>query len=492
MAEFRVYQMKVVAFFHRLELSQLFGPVSLNFPRDIGIIHIAYSSDEAKYLADQGIVCDIIFKDEIARRLTTQVAPDADLIKEIDETIRIYSNGAFTLNSAIQSDRSFTILSYEDCLKITVAYWSFWTDFIETFNIDHIVHEPVSLMMNFISAVALAQRGGCYLYCIMTAGIGSEYSFIVMAGIELYAPDLVHALAKPNSVVRSSTYTRADLEVFLARFRKNMANFQGGVIAQSVSLPLLAVKALYLKVRQLVTVSGTIKLVDCVEQWELRQNLPADKIRNLLAYRASVRFDQPQPKEIYWFYPLHLEPEAVVLYQAHGLYTNQIKLIENIAAQLPAGHYLYVKDHPHNLGYRNANDYLRLNAVPNIRLLPVNISGKSVIRNAKGVITITGTAGFEAMLMGKPVVLFGQTFYCQGPGVVHVRNIRELSQAIDQLIGQEPISEEVLIEFLAAYFDSIHPGMTDFFAGQAVRSGVNQVENARIVADGLVRTIRSL
>ena len=82
------------------------------------------------------------------------------------------------------------------------------------------------------------------------------------------------------------------------------------------------------------------------------------------------------------------------------IYANQVKLIENIAASLPVGYYLYVKDHPHELAYRKAEDYRRLMQIPNVRLLRKSIPGKLVIRNAVGVFTINGTAGFEGLLLG--------------------------------------------------------------------------------------------
>ena len=136
------------------------------------------------------------------------------------------------------------------------------------------------------------------------------------------------------------------------------------------------------------------KYIDNIDHWELRRDLAGQKIVNLLQYRAQVRFDAFDPSVPYYFYPFQLEPEAGVHYQGHGLYMNQVKLIQNIAAQLPPGAVLYVKDHPHDHGYRAAIDYLRLNHVPNIRLLDSHIPAKQVIAGARGVMTITGTAGF--------------------------------------------------------------------------------------------------
>jgi hypothetical protein len=482
---------KTVAFFHRLELTDLFGAVSRHFPSDIRTLHIAYSHLEAKELSKQGIKSDVIFKDEL-HKIVSELQFECHSISELDKIIKEQTKGKFTLNSAIQSDRSFSILSYKECLILSLSYWKFWSKIIDDYKIDFIIHEPVSLMMNFIAAMAVAERKGSYLYCIMSRGLDSEYCFIVMSGFELYSPDIIRALRFDGQSAHLSKYEKNDLERFLTDFRNDISNFQGGVVPQSISIPWLFLKSLYTKIKNLYSRIGKNYIIDCIEYWGSRQNSSAEKLHNLINYRRFVRFEQPKIDETYWFYPLHLEPEAVVLYQAHGIYANQIKLIENIAAQLPPGHFLYVKDHPHDLGYRAAADYIRLNLIPNIRLLPANIPGKAIIRDAYGVITITGTAGFEAMLMGKPVVVFGHTFYSQGPGVMYVHNIRELNATIVKIQAKHAVDERALLEFLDAYFYSLHSGMTDFFVGRAAKTGLDLAENAKTVAGGLVATIQRL
>lgn len=65
-----------------------------------------------------------------------------------------------------------------------------------------------------------------------------------------------------------------------------------------------------------------------------------------------------------------------------------------------------MKDHPHEFAYRNAEDYLRLMNIPNVRLFNSKIPGRVLINNAVGVFTINGTAGFEGSFNGQASVLF--------------------------------------------------------------------------------------
>ena len=483
--------MKTLCFLHRLELTDLFGPVALAMPEDIRCVHLAYGRPEAEQLAAMGIPGAPVFKQMLASHLK-DAPPGPDRLAQIERDIVQATNGAFGLNAAIQSDRAMRDLPYEDCLRLADAYYSFWQHFINEQGIDHILHETVSLLFNFLAAVALAQRGGSYLYCISAQAEPGRFRFMVMKGVELFNPELARTMTLAPGARGAEGYDRASLRGFLDDFRAGIATFFGGAVTQSVARPRLMVNALRNTIKRHLQLGRRHPLIDVVERWQLRQNIPANKLRNLRNYRRTVRFDLFDSHHIYWFYPLHLEPEAVVLYQAHGLYANQVKLIENIAAQLPPGHLLYVKDHPHDLGYRDAADYRRLNAVPNIRLLPAAVPGKQVIRHAFGVITITGTAGFEAMLMRKPVVTFGRSFYTDYPGVRHLDHVRDLRATLDGLTANSLPGDEALLDFLEAYMASINPGMVSFFAGRAKKAGIDLDRNARDVAAGLARTVRRL
>lgn len=483
--------MKTLCFLDRLELTDLFGPVSQVMPDDIRCLHLAYDTPEAATLAALGIANVPVFK-QLLPAFLKDVAPGAERLAEMERLIVSATNSTFGLNSAIQSDRTMQGMDYDDCLRLADAYLAFWQDFVAKHDIDHILHETVSLLFNFMAAVALAERGGSYLYCIMSQAEPGSYRFMVMEGVELFSPDITRALAQPPGTRGADGYTRDDLAAFLDGFRNSIATFFGGAVTQSVAWHQLAAKALRNIARRHARQGTLDPMIDALELWGLRQNVPADKLCNLRGYRRDVHFDAFDPDQTYWFYPLHLEPEAVVLYQSHGIYTNQVKLIENIAGQLPPGHLLYVKDHPHDIGYRDAADYRRLNAVPNIRLLDASVPSKRVIRHAYGVVTITGTAGFEAMLMRKPVVAFGTTFYTGYKGVRRLDHIRDLRGTLHVLTPDSLPDDEALLDFLEAYFASIHPGMISFFAGRAAKSGIDLDENARLVAQGLARSIRAL
>src|SRR5690606_12013580 len=93
---------------------------------------------------------------------------------------------------------------------------------------------------------------------------------------------------------------------------------------------------------------------------------------------------------------------------------------------LPFGTYLYVKDHKSAKGIHEYDFYKKISSLPNVRLINYDFNIKMLILNSKGVITINSTAGYEAVLLGKPVYIFGRVFYENFINVHKVFNFKEL------------------------------------------------------------------
>lgn len=127
----------------------------------------------------------------------------------------------------------------------------------------------------------------------------------------------------------------------------------------------------------------------------------------------------------FFLYPLHFHPESTTSVQSPH-YLNEIEVIQNIAINLPFGHYLYVKDHPSNVGDIGSAFYKRISMIPNVKLIPFHHNSKELIPRSAGVITLTGTVGFEALILNKPIVILGDVFYEQHPLCFKAKNYNEV------------------------------------------------------------------
>lgn len=474
-----------IVFFHRLELTDLYVGLAEKLEGRMNIVHLAYSDHEVELLKRYGITDDIIhFKDSVRRIWADKTHASDEELAAIDADVIEHSDGAFTLNGLVQSDRGFALLDNDEALRLSAAYYDFWQDLVQAHKVDYILHETPSLVFNVLGVIVCAKHGGQYLYNIMVPSEPGAFDYLSMQGLEFNCDDLNNAFeAVRNGELPIDT---ARCENFLTEYRKDLSVFLGSSISRNVRPMRLVAASLRNLAGLFVKRKLYDKWIDNIDYWELRRNVSAQKLKNVIDYRRKVVFSDFDPEKNYYFYPFQLEPEAGVHYQGHGLYMNQTKLIQNIAAQLPPGCLLYVKDHPHDFGYRDATDYVRLINIPNVRLLRAEIPAKQIINNALGVMTITGTAGFEAILMGKPVYAFGKTFYTLCHQVTYIRNIRDLRPALYADQERTFVDSETLYPFLTAFFAAKKDGLIDYYGGRATKYGIDLDANAKKIADMLL------
>ena len=101
------------------------------------------------------------------------------------------------------------------------------------------------------------------------------------------------------------------------------------------------------------------------------------------------------------------------------MFVDQILMIETLAAALPEGWVLYVKEHPwqmwnNGLNYsscRYPGYYKKISRLKNTFLVPIEANTFDLIKNCQAVATVTGTAGWEAVLRLKPAIVFGYAWY---------------------------------------------------------------------------------
>lgn len=181
--------------------------------------------------------------------------------------------------------------------------------------------------------------------------------------------------------------------------------------------------------------------------------------------RIVKKFDLPN--EPFVFFPLHLQPEAILLGASPG-YLDQLALIRLLSASLPAGYRLVVKDHPITGGMHEKEFYQAIQNLPNVCLLDERVNSRDIIAKASLIATISGTIGFEALISGKPALMFGQVYYdCMNTVLKPPANLNEMPYFMKRVLalGEHPTKEEINKDikiFLAAWMSLMVDG-GDFY-----------------------------
>ena len=186
-----------------------------------------------------------------------------------------------------------------------------------------------------------------------------------------------------------------------------------------------------------------------VKPWEEVIDKLKKRLRVLFGYKDL--YDSPAAGEKYVYFALHSEPEAYPMLLA-PFYTDQLWAIKQVARSLPLSYKLYVKDHPGMTGFRPRSYYKEIKKIPNVRLIDSAVSGLSLIKGAELLVTISGTSGWEAVLLKKPAIIFGDIFYSQLSSVKKCVAIEDLPYLIKDQLDNFSYNEPELANFIAAVY----------------------------------------
>ena len=153
--------------------------------------------------------------------------------------------------------------------------------------------------------------------------------------------------------------------------------------------------------------------------------------------------------------PLHLIPESTTFVKA-PMYINELSIIEAISKSLPINWKLYVKEHQSMIGERQIEFYKKINKFHNVKLVKSNFyrDPKPWIEKSLGVVTITGSAAFEAAMLNKPAIVFGNVFYNVISSIKAINNFDELENLFKIIeINNQP--QDYTLE-CAAYLKTIN------------------------------------
>lgn len=130
------------------------------------------------------------------------------------------------------------------------------------------------------------------------------------------------------------------------------------------------------------------------------------------------------------YFPLHLQPEMTTS-MLGGKYVDQILAIEELSSILPKNFKIVVKENPKQ-SHKERNDsfFKRLKNLKNVVFVGKHLNSKWLIRKSQLVATITGTAGWEAIRFGKPVIVFGHAWYKDFYGVIKFRQNLDINSII--------------------------------------------------------------
>lgn len=374
----------------------------------------------------------------------------------------------------IYTDRFLIHRDYDYCVHTTAGLFAFWEHIFTTYHIDFYFDEVIGTLFTYVAYLVGRKLGADY------------YSLLIMRSVGL---DLTHhyILNDPFEMIYDFPENYRDIEYspeqikaaedFLTGFeekhsRPAFMQFSGRKPRFKASFLLLP----FFWIRQRFFNPHTVDKGNYIFYKDYQTAF--DPLKYYLRYQKSKKYyNKADLNRKFVYYPLHLQPEASTIVCAQK-YEKQLYFLDNLAKSLPADTVIYAKEHYSFLGSRPNSFYEQLKEYPNIVLIDPWEDSFALIKHCECVATLTGTAGQEAMLLRRPVIMGGDILYENAPGVMRIDDIYgRYEEAMEN--WKQPTREEI-VQYLTAYMSCARRGNTYIMSEDRLKP-----DNIRLVVQSM-------
>lgn len=170
------------------------------------------------------------------------------------------------------------------------------------------------------------------------------------------------------------------------------------------------------------------------------------------ARQADIQSLAELPKK-FLFYPLHSTPEASINTPA-PYYVDQFRAIDAIRMAMPSDCVLVVKEHWSFVMARPTRFLKQVRRLPGVLVADYRLKAFDLMPRAAATITVTGTAGFEAFLLGYPALALGRGLTADSLGGMTREG--QIAQHLRERIGTS-LPKQAVVDRVAKLFSARYP-----------------------------------
>jgi hypothetical protein len=211
----------------------------------------------------------------------------------------------------------------------------------------------------------------------------------------------------------------------------------------------------------------------------------ADKARRAILGVPSM---QTPPACPYMFFGLHMQPESSIDVWA-PFFSNQMWVVELLARVVPPTHQLLIKVHKSDTANYSIKQLKSIRALPSVQLVAPNADTFDFIQKADLVFSIQGTIGLEAALIGKPVIMLGNSPYAVFPSVSRLGEIDDLPRLVRKKLTEEPPARD---DIVTAYLKYLAPYLRASSNDWAVHKTDAEIDKYVVLLEKLADRVRNV
>jgi hypothetical protein len=105
------------------------------------------------------------------------------------------------------------------------------------------------------------------------------------------------------------------------------------------------------------------------------------------------------------------------------------------------------------VGFRTRAYYKEIKKIPNVKLIHPNFDSYKIINDSKAIYTISGTVGWEGLILKKPIITFGDVFYNALSNVKKIKEIDKIGELTKWALEDHKHDEIELENFVLALME---------------------------------------
>lgn len=371
-----------------------------------------------------------------------------DMYPDLQEATLTYPYLKFSWGN----DRFLKNYNYSRRLLMQKKIVSFWRGILEEYKPIGVVNEPVAIEVSEIMYIECERLGIPYL--ALSSFMMQDTIFFQHSPLHgSYEGELDNVIPSTIDIAKAKKLVDSIKSGFFKpSYTKNLSS-RFSVIQLLKNFKLMFLTALRrFKVRD----KEILDLCYGEYMFQIRLNI-SHFFKSLLCSNMYNSLDDLPPDVKLVFFPLHLEPEASILYCAY-LFSDQDAVIKYILKCLPENYVLVVKEHPNQPGALLDKRFWSIRRDhPNLFLIRGEISSSPLIQKCDLIITLGGSAGFEGLVLGKSVINFGKTYYDSYNGVINISSFEQLYLFFREK-NLKKLTQDDLIYFVAKVFSKMKRG----------------------------------
>lgn len=208
----------------------------------------------------------------------------------------------------------------------------------------------------------------------------------------------------------------------------------------------------------------------------LKNSIKKGSVLNIIKRSINRRLKQNLKKEYnsvqtkpdfnkkFIYMPLHEQPECATS-PLGTVFADQILMLETLSAALPPNWVIYVKEHPTQWVARGlvfSNDryqgyYKKIAQLKNVQIVPARTYSYTLINKCQAIATVTGRTAWEAILRGKPALVFGYPWYRDCSEIFRIKDVESCKKALKKIASGFTVDRQKVINYLKCFDNaSIH------------------------------------